>query len=144
MFGTKSNGAICLLPITTGPAIWLGLTGISSATDGCPTLFDRPSKAAQAAGSFRTRRPITFGFATTRASSSTRLLRMKPTSLFSGAAPGSCCFCFLLALATAPLWTAAAAVTFYVAPEGKDANPGTREQPYASFERAQQAVRAER
>jgi hypothetical protein len=33
---------------------------------------------------------------------------------------------------------------FYVAPKGKDSNPGTRQQPFASFAQAQRAVRAER
>jgi hypothetical protein len=38
----------------------------------------------------------------------------------------------------------ASASEFYVSPSGKDANPGTRAEPFASFERAQQAVRTER
>ncbi|MCP4453195.1 MAG: right-handed parallel beta-helix repeat-containing protein [Planctomycetes bacterium] len=33
---------------------------------------------------------------------------------------------------------------FFVSPQGHDANAGTREQPFATFQRAQQAVRAER
>lgn len=34
--------------------------------------------------------------------------------------------------------------SFFVSPDGKDSQSGTREQPFATFERAQQAVRAER
>ena len=33
---------------------------------------------------------------------------------------------------------------FFVAPNGRDANPGTSQNPFASFQRAQEAVRAER
>jgi hypothetical protein len=36
------------------------------------------------------------------------------------------------------------ATEFFVAPTGDDANPGTRKRPFASFQRAQQAVRGER
>ena len=38
---------------------------------------------------------------------------------------------------------AACAAEFTVAPDGNDANPGTRAQPFATFQRAQAAVRAE-
>ena len=37
---------------------------------------------------------------------------------------------------------AAAVVEFFVAPEGRDENPGTREQPFRTLERARDAVRA--
>ena len=69
---------------------------------------------------------------------------MKRTSPFSGQAVGLCRGCLCLALATLSSSTALLAATFYVAPDGKDANPGTRREPFASFERVQQAVRAER
>lgn len=36
------------------------------------------------------------------------------------------------------------AADFYVAPDGKDSNPGTRSTPFATFERAKQAARKER
>ena len=34
------------------------------------------------------------------------------------------------------------AVEFFVAPAGNDANPGTRQQPFASLEKARDAIRA--
>ena len=51
----------------------------------------------------------------------------------------------ILALVLA-MWSATTAfpVEFYVAPGGADGAPGTRVQPFASFQRAQQAARAER
>ena len=44
---------------------------------------------------------------------------------------------FVLALACSGL----SAAEFFVAPAGKDANPGTKEQPFATLERAREAVR---
>src|SRR5262249_14729349 len=46
----------------------------------------------------------------------------------------------LLALAPATVMAA----QFFVAPDGKDDNPGNRARPFGSFKRAQQAVRTER
>ena len=46
----------------------------------------------------------------------------------------------VLALATVGL----SAAEFYVAPDGRDANPGTQAKPFATFHRAQEAARAER
>ena len=46
-----------------------------------------------------------------------------------------------LLLVTATAW-AAVQTAFYVAPSGNDANPGSEAQPFASLERARQAVRA--
>ncbi len=50
------------------------------------------------------------------------------------------CLVALLSLS----WTGSNAAEFYVAPNGQDANPGTASKPFASFARAQRAVRAER
>ncbi len=47
-------------------------------------------------------------------------------------------------VAVVALAGAASASEFFVAPGGEDANPGTRAEPFASFARAQEAVRAER
>ena len=44
---------------------------------------------------------------------------------------------FVLAFACSGL----SAAEFFVAPAGKDANPGTKEQPFATLERAREAVR---
>jgi len=50
---------------------------------------------------------------------------------------------FALFFAYALSWTAAAsAVDFYVAPDGNDANPGTRDRPFATIARARDALRA--
>ena len=37
--------------------------------------------------------------------------------------------------------TSASALTFYVAPNGKDSHPGTKDRPFATFERARDAIR---
>lgn len=47
-------------------------------------------------------------------------------------------------LATAVLALSCTAVEFHVSPRGSDTNPGTPSQPFASFQRAQAAVRAAR
>ena len=47
-------------------------------------------------------------------------------------------------LLAASLATAALPAEFHVAPNGADANPGTRARPFATLHRAQEAVRAER
>jgi len=49
-----------------------------------------------------------------------------------------------LALGLLFIWARALSADFHVAPDGDDSNPGTAAQPFASFERARQAVRAER
>src|SRR3974377_2470958 len=50
----------------------------------------------------------------------------------------------LLTLALINIACAASATEFFVAPNGNDQNPGTRSKPFASFQRAHEAVRAER
>jgi hypothetical protein len=45
-------------------------------------------------------------------------------------------------LLTAPAALGAARVTFYVATDGKDLNPGTKERPFATLRRARNAIRA--
>src|SRR5262245_55763489 len=47
-----------------------------------------------------------------------------------------------LLLMLLPGGTRAQELTFHVAADGKDANPGTRERPFATFGRAREAVRA--
>ncbi|RME93439.1 MAG: signaling protein, partial [Verrucomicrobia bacterium] len=47
-------------------------------------------------------------------------------------------FCWALLFAAAPAW----AVEFWISPQGNDANPGTRERPFASLARARDAVRS--
>ena len=48
----------------------------------------------------------------------------------------------ILVSALALVAFAASAADFYVAPDGSDANPGTSAKPFASLERARDAVRA--
>ena len=48
----------------------------------------------------------------------------------------------MVLLLTPALALAAAQTTFYVAPDGSDANPGTEAKPFATLEKARQAVRA--
>ena len=50
--------------------------------------------------------------------------------------------CAWLPLLVATTFPAAAETVFHVSPTGRDTNPGTTEQPFASLERARQAVRA--
>jgi len=40
-------------------------------------------------------------------------------------------------------WAQSNAVEFYLAPDGRDSNPGTREKPFQSLEKAKEAVRAQ-
>jgi hypothetical protein len=49
---------------------------------------------------------------------------------------------FLVLVAASATEAAAVQATFYVAPHGSDANPGTEARPFATIERARQAVRA--
>jgi len=51
------------------------------------------------------------------------------------------CLCAFLPLANAHAGVTLPAADFYVAPGGNDANPGTGEKPFASIERARDAVR---
>jgi hypothetical protein len=51
---------------------------------------------------------------------------------------------FLVSCVSALAVSVSFASEFFVAPNGADANPGTRAQPFASFQRAQQAVRETR
>jgi hypothetical protein len=52
---------------------------------------------------------------------------------------GKCC-CLVVALLASSAWCVRGA-ELYVAPNGSDANPGTRERPFATLERARDAVR---
>jgi hypothetical protein len=54
------------------------------------------------------------------------------------------CRLVVLAVAGASVVGVSAQTVFYVSPAGSDANPGTRERPFQSISRAQQAVRAVR
>ena len=51
---------------------------------------------------------------------------------------------FLLLCAGLMVPEPGSAVEFFVAPDGDDANPGSRQQPFSSLERARDAVRASR
>jgi hypothetical protein len=49
--------------------------------------------------------------------------------------------CLLCLLAWCSAWSAQAAATFFVAANGSDGNPGTRDHPFATLERARDEIR---